>query len=95
MTDPQYFINLEDEFGAHNYEPLDVVLQRGEGIWVWDVEGNKYMDCLSAYSAVNQGHCHRKIRFAPPLPISKEDIDRALERITSILATNQKGLGDL
>jgi len=52
---------LEDEFGAHNYEPLDVVLQRGEGIWVWDVEGNKYLDCLSAYSAVNQGHCHPKI----------------------------------
>jgi ornithine--oxo-acid transaminase len=55
------YINLEDELGAHNYKPLDVVLQRGEGIWVWDVEGNKYMDCLSAYSAVNQGHCHPKI----------------------------------
>jgi len=57
----QDFINLEEELGAHNYKPLDVVLQRGEGIWVWDVEGNKYMDCLSAYSAVNQGHCHPKI----------------------------------
>ncbi|MGD9235153.1 MAG: ornithine--oxo-acid transaminase [Desulfobacterales bacterium] len=57
----QDYINLEDEFGAHNYKPLDVVLQRGEGIWIWDVEGNKYMDCLSAYSAVNQGHCHPKI----------------------------------
>ncbi|MCK5192924.1 MAG: ornithine--oxo-acid transaminase, partial [Desulfobulbaceae bacterium] len=45
----------------HNYKPLDVVLNRGEGIWVWDVEGNKYLDCLSAYSAVNQGHCHPKI----------------------------------
>ena len=55
------YINLEDELGAHNYKPLDVVLQRGEGIWVWDVEGKKYMDCLSAYSAVNQGHCHPKI----------------------------------
>jgi ornithine--oxo-acid transaminase len=55
------YINLEDEMGAHNYKPLDVVLNRGEGIWVWDVEGNKYMDCLSAYSAVNQGHCHPKI----------------------------------
>jgi ornithine--oxo-acid transaminase len=55
------YINLEEELGAHNYKPLDVVLQRGEGIWVWDVEGNKYMDCLSAYSAVNQGHCHPKI----------------------------------
>jgi ornithine--oxo-acid transaminase len=57
----QDYINLENELGAHNYKPLDVVLNRGEGIWVWDVEGKKYMDCLSAYSAVNQGHCHPKI----------------------------------
>jgi len=59
--DQQHYIQLEEEFGAHNYKPLDVVLTRGEGLWVWDVEGNKYMDCLSAYSAVNQGHCHPKI----------------------------------
>ena len=59
--DAQHFINLENKFGAHNYKPLDVVLNRGEGIWVWDVEGNKYLDFLSAYSAVNQGHCHPKI----------------------------------
>jgi ornithine--oxo-acid transaminase len=58
---PQDYISLENEYGAHNYKPLDVVLSRGEGIWVWDVEGNRYMDCLSAYSAVNQGHCHPKI----------------------------------
>jgi ornithine--oxo-acid transaminase len=57
----QEFIDLEDQFGAHNYKPLDVVLCRGKGIWVWDVEGNKYLDCLSAYSAVNQGHCHPRI----------------------------------
>ena len=56
------YIKLEDRFGAKNYKPLDVVLARGEGIWVWDVDGNRYMDCLSAYSAVNQGHCHPKIR---------------------------------
>ncbi len=62
--DPQYYIRLEDKFGAHNYKPLDVVLHRGEGVWVWDVEGKKYMDCLSAYSAVNQGHCHPKIMSA-------------------------------
>ncbi len=55
------YIKLEDQYGAHNYKPIDVVLTRGEGIWVWDVEGKKYMDCLSAYSAVNQGHCHPKI----------------------------------
>ena len=61
---PQYYIRLEDKFGAHNYKPLDVVLHRGEGVWVWDVEGKKYMDCLSAYSAVNQGHCHPKIMSA-------------------------------
>jgi ornithine--oxo-acid transaminase len=55
------FIELEEQYGAHNYKPLDVVLSRGEGVWVWDADGNRYMDCLSAYSAVNQGHCHKKI----------------------------------
>jgi ornithine--oxo-acid transaminase len=54
-------IDLEDRYGAHNYHPLDVVLSRGEGVWVWDVEGNRYLDCLSAYSAVNQGHAHPRI----------------------------------
>lgn len=54
-------IQLEDKFGAHNYHPLPVVLDRGEGIYVWDLEGKKYFDFLSAYSAVNQGHCHPKI----------------------------------
>lgn len=54
-------IELEDKYGAHNYHPLPVVLSRGEGIFVWDVEGKKYFDYLSAYSAVNQGHCHPKI----------------------------------
>ena len=54
----QEFIDLEQRLGAHNYKPLDVVLERGEGVWVWDVDGRRYMDCLSAYSAVNQGHCH-------------------------------------
>ena len=59
--DQQEYITLEQKFGAHNYKPLDVVLNRGKGVWVWDVEGNKYLDCLAAYSAVNQGHCHPKI----------------------------------
>ena len=62
--DQQYFIDLEDKYGAHNYKPLDVVLNRGKGVWVWDVDDNKYLDCLSAYSAVNQGHCHPKIMQA-------------------------------
>ena len=57
-------LEIETELGAHNYKPLDVVLTRGEGVWVWDVDGNRYLDCLSAYSAVNQGHCHPKIGAA-------------------------------
>ena len=57
----QDYINLEHEFGAHNYHPLPVVLKKGKGVFVWDVEGKKYYDFLSAYSAVNQGHCHPKI----------------------------------
>jgi ornithine--oxo-acid transaminase len=55
------FIDLEERFGAHNYHPLDVVITRGEGVWVYDVEGKRYLDCLSAYSALNQGHVHPKI----------------------------------
>jgi ornithine--oxo-acid transaminase len=58
---PAAFIALEDQHGAHNYHPLPVVLNKGEGVFVWDVEGKKYYDFLSAYSAVNQGHCHPKI----------------------------------
>ena len=54
-------IRLEDEYGAHNYHPLPVVLSKGDGVFVWDVEDNKYYDFLSAYSAVNQGHCHLKL----------------------------------
>ena len=56
-----YYIELEDKYGAHNYHPLPVVLDRGEGVFVWDVEGKRYYDFLSAYSAVNQGHCHPKL----------------------------------
>ncbi len=55
------FIELEEQYGAHNYHPLDVVIERAEGVWVYDVEGNRYLDCLASYSAVNQGHCHPKI----------------------------------
>src|SRR6187455_536404 len=55
------FISTEHRLGAHNYQPLDVILSRGEGVWLWDVDGKRYLDCLSAYSAVNQGHCHPKI----------------------------------
>ena len=61
MKNSQYFIDLEDKYGAHNYHPLPVVLEKGQGTFVWDVEGKKYFDFLSSYSAVNQGHCHPKI----------------------------------
>ncbi|MEJ2707528.1 MAG: ornithine--oxo-acid transaminase [Anaerolineales bacterium] len=57
----QEYIQLEERYGAHNYHPLDVVITHGEGVWVYDVEGNRYLDCLSAYSALNQGHVHPKI----------------------------------
>ncbi|HWY98597.1 MAG TPA: aminotransferase class III-fold pyridoxal phosphate-dependent enzyme, partial [Bacteroidia bacterium] len=57
----QQYINLEEKYGAHNYHPLPVVLNRGEGVFVWDVDGKRYYDFLSGYSAVNQGHCHPKI----------------------------------
>ncbi|MAR21776.1 MAG: ornithine--oxo-acid transaminase [Flavobacteriales bacterium] len=61
MKKSKYYIDLESKYGAHNYHPLPVVLSKGKGVFVWDVEGNKYFDFLSAYSAVNQGHCHPKI----------------------------------
>ncbi|MEE9615951.1 MAG: ornithine--oxo-acid transaminase [Anaerolineae bacterium] len=57
----QDYVAMEDRYNAHNYQPLDVVITRAEGVWVWDVEGCKYLDCLSAYSAINQGHCHPRI----------------------------------
>lgn len=59
--DTKDYIDLEDLYGAHNYSPLDVVIARGKGVWVWDVEGKKYLDFLSAYSAVNHGHCHPRL----------------------------------
>ncbi|MGH9362474.1 MAG: aminotransferase class III-fold pyridoxal phosphate-dependent enzyme, partial [Thermoanaerobaculia bacterium] len=60
-TKARELIALEERYGAHNYHPLDVVVTRAEGCWVWDVDGKKYLDFLAAYSAVNQGHCHPKI----------------------------------
>ena len=57
----QQYIELEERYGAHNYHPLDIVITRGEGVWLTDIEGRRYLDCLASYSAVNQGHCHPKI----------------------------------
>ena len=77
FTAAQY-MEREQRFGAHNYAPVPVVLQRGEGVFVWDIDNRRYYDFLSAYSAVNQGHCHPKARrdfvavpFARPLLLSK------------------------
>ena len=58
------FIELDEQYGAHNYAPLDLVVERAEGVWIWDVDGKQYLDCISAYSAVNQGHSHPRIRAA-------------------------------
>jgi len=66
-----YYMQLEEEYGAHNYHPIPVVISRAEGVWVWDPEGRKYMDCLSAYSAVNQGHRHPRVIAA-----LKEQVER-------------------
>ncbi len=60
-TTAQELIELEEQFGAHNYHPLDVVIERAQGVWVYDTEGKRYLDCLASYSAVNQGHCHPRI----------------------------------
>jgi len=57
----QSYVDLENAYGAHNYHPLDVVIERAQGVWVYDVEGRRYLDCLASYSAVNQGHCHPRI----------------------------------
>ncbi len=68
---PEEYIALENRYGAHNYKPLDVVLQRGKGIWVWDVNKKRYLDCLASYSAVNQGHCHPEILAAAKAQMQK------------------------
>jgi len=60
-SDAANFIRLEEQYGANNYHPLDIVIRRGRGVWVWDTEGNKYLDFLAAYSAVNQGHAHPRL----------------------------------
>ena len=72
MTDLQ---GIEKKFGANNYNPLDVVLARGQGAWLWDIDGKRYLDCLSAYSAVNQGHCHPRI---------VETLQKQAERLTLV-----------
>ena len=67
----QRFIELDETYGAHNYHPLDVVIEKAEGVWVYDVDGKKYLDCLAAYSAVNQGHCHPGILAAATAQMHK------------------------
>jgi ornithine--oxo-acid transaminase len=67
----QYYMKLENQYGAHNYHPIPVVISKAKGVWVWDPEGRKYMDCLASYSAVNQGHRHPKI-----IKALKEQVNR-------------------
>lgn len=70
MNQHEYLTEV-DQYSAHNYRPLPIVLSHGEGAWVWDIDGNRYLDCLAAYSAVNQGHRHAAIVAA-----AKEQLDR-------------------
>ncbi len=71
LSRTQEHIHLAETFGAHNYHPLPIVIERGQRIWVWDVEGKKYMDCLSAYSALNQGHCHPRL-----VAVAKQQVEK-------------------
>ena len=90
---PQEYIDLESEFGAHNYHPLPVVLERGEGVHVYDVAGKKYLDFLSAYSAVNQGHCHPRLVKAISEQASKLTLSsRAFH--TNLLGSTEKKLAE-
>ena len=83
------FVELENQYGAHNYRPLDVVIERAEGVWVYDVEGKRYLDCLAAYSAVNQGHCHPKIlqTLRGAGPESHSHLARIPQRATCLCST--------
>lgn len=90
----QEYIDLENKYGAHNYHPLEVVIERGEGVWVYDVEGRKYLDCLSAYSALNQGHVHPKILAALQEQAAKLTLTSRAFR-NSQLALFYKELSDL
>src|SRR3984885_2578303 len=73
VSKAEYLMELEDRYGAHNYHPLPVVLEKGRGVYLWDVEGKRYYDFLSAYSAVNQGHCH---------PLIIDTLKRQAEKLT-------------
>ena len=64
-------IEIEEKYGAHNYKPLDIVIKKGKGVWVWDINGKKYMDFLAAYSALNQGHCHPRLLNAAVKQMNK------------------------
>ena len=88
------FIGLDERYGAHNYAPLDLVVERAEGVWLWDVDGKRYLDCISAYSAVNQGHCHPRIMAAllaqaRKVPLTSramrnDRMGRFLEKLTTV-----------
>ena len=98
----QDLIQTEMSLGAHNYKPIDVMLSRGEGVWLWDIDGNRYLDCLSAYSAVNQGHCHprileamveqaKRLTLTSPLPADMVKLVGELRRDRFVDAPNVAG----
>ena len=100
----QEYIQLEELYGAHNYHPLDVVVKEARGVWVTDVEGRRFLDCLAAYSAVNQGHCHPKIlealmaqarRLSPPPsigPVTSGPTDRwRIHRLAQLVKATSAG----
>src|SRR5579863_1943753 len=88
------FIDLDEHYGAHNYSPLDLVIERAEGVWIWDVDGKTFLDCISAYSAVNQGHGHPRIKAAlieqagrvqlTSRAMRNDKMGRFLEKLTSV-----------
>ena len=75
LTKSEQFIGLEEKYGAHNYHPIPVVIEKGEGVFVWDAEGKRYYDFLAAYSAVNQGHCHPRLIKALTEQVQKHTLN--------------------
>ena len=96
FTSTQHYLDLEEKYSAHNYHPLPVVLNKGDGVFVWDVEGKRYFDFLSGYSAVNQGHCHPKIIAAlieqANVLFVADEIQTGLARTGKMLACEYEGV---
>src|SRR6266404_234194 len=89
---PEYYIDLENRFSAHNYQPLDIVVERAEGVWVYDIAGRRYLDCLSSYSALNHGHRHpRLVEAMNAIGPSHSHISRLSQRsVRSFLSRSER-----